>query len=54
MKKFIVLLVVAFVGFRTLYPAIERMERGEYRKALPYLIEFACLVFLSYNFGGLV
>ncbi len=52
--KIIVILVATFMGFRTLHPAIIHAEDGEYGKAFGYVMEFASLVFLLYNFGGLV
>lgn len=52
--KIIVILIATFMGFRTLYPAIAYAENGEYGKALGYVLEFASVVFLLHNFGGLV
>lgn len=52
--KIIVILITAFLSFRTLYPAITYAESGNYRKALGYLAEFACIVFILHNFSGLV
>lgn len=52
--KIIVILITAFLSFRTLYPAITYAEKGEYRKALGYVLEFVSVVFLLYNFGGLM
>ena len=52
--KIIVILIATFMGFRTLYPAISCAESGEYGKAFGYVLEFASVVFLLYNFGGLV
>ena len=52
--KILVILVATFMGFRTLYPAISCAEDAEYGKAFGYVLEFASVVFLLYNFGGLM
>lgn len=51
--KIIIILITAFLSFRTLYPAITNMENGNYREAFGYLAEFACIVFILHNFSGL-
>ena len=51
--KIIVILITAFLTFRTLYPAITNMEKGNHRKAFGYMAEFACIVYILYHFGGL-
>lgn len=52
--KILVILIATFIGFRTLYPAIACVENGEYGEAFGYVLEFASVVFLLYNFGGLM
>lgn len=54
MMKFMIIFSAMFLGYRTLAPFLRCIEQNEFVKAMGYITEFGCVVFLLYHFGGLI